>query len=74
MNEEWDNLPVPHWYTPRMLDNVPPSRCGAGLSMIGPVLLMSGGYESSKKDATRTRTAKLLKKEDSMRMKFRPYP
>ena len=70
----FDPLPVPHWYTPRMLGNVPPSRCGAGLSMIGPVLLMSGGYESSKKDATRTRTAKLLKKEDSMRMKFRPYP
>ena len=64
----FDPLPVPHWYTPRMLGNVPPSRCGAGLSMIGPVLLMSGGYESSKKDAR----AKLLKKEDSMRMKFGP--
>ena len=56
------------WYSPRNISTstVPPTRCGAGLSMVGPVLLMSGGYEATKSNPRST----LLKKENSMRMRF----
>ena len=59
-------LPEPHWYRPKMLGNIPTTRCSAALTLFGPVLLMSGGYESSKQNAR----AKLLNKVDSMRMRF----
>jgi hypothetical protein len=63
----FDPLPKPRWYSPISHGStIPPSRCGAGLSLVGSILLMSGGYESTKKDVR----AKLLNKVDSWRIKF----
>jgi hypothetical protein len=64
----FDPLPTPRWYIPGIKgsNTPPPARCGSGFSVCGTVVLMSGGYESTKGNVR----ARLLNKVDSWRLKL----